>query len=1094
MPHWLGGVNVASEPVRVPELLRFGGDFELDLRRYELRRSGRVLKLERIPMEILLLLLERKGQLVSRERIVERVWGKGVFLDTDNSINNAIRKIRQVLKDDPEHPRFIQTVLGRGYVFVASTIESDPESAQTEVPAPPPASESLIGQRIVDYRILLLLGGGGMGVVYKAEDLRLGRPVAMKFLPGELAADAGAFERLKREARAASVLDHPNICSIYQLGEHEGRPFIVMQLLEGETLRDWINRGAQETTASRLPKLLDLAIQITDGLEAAHRKGIIHRDIKPTNIFVTSRGQAKILDFGVAKFVEPGDQPDNEVQESASFPGSDPSLTKTGVSMGTPSYLSPEQVRREKLDTRTDLFSFGLVLYEMATVQRAFSGDTAPVIREAVLHEAAVPVRQLNPDLPPELERIINKAVEKNRDLRYQTAAEIRFDLEGLKDSIPVNHADEIQAGASISGKRTGRFAAIALAIVLAAAIAGIPFYRARHARHLTEQDTVVIADFSNTTGDPIFDETLKQALTMELTQSPFMRVASDLQVGEMLRRMGRSPVNALTYEVAAEVCQRMGGKAIFAGNISSLGSRYIVGLKALGCGGGETLGAAQAQAENKDGVLSAIGKVATNVRAKVGESLPSLEKYDFPVNATTDSLEALKAFSMGLKAERNSGPNEAIPFYLQAIELDPNFALAYATLGRAYEDFGEDEKAVRNYTQAFQLRDRLSEREKYFVTTLYYETVPGDLQKAKEAGELWAANFPRDTYAREKLGTVYDDLGEEEKLYQQGLEALRLDPESEVNVFNAVLGASTLDHLDEAERILGTTQSHGFDGEAIHLIRYQFGFQRGDAGEMDRQVAWAIGRTGVEEIVLAEHSETQAYFGRIRKARELSERATNSARRDKAMEMAADYQIVAALREIEVGNVPLAGNYVHSALSLASTRDVKVQAALALARIGNTRRARELLKEVQNANPANTLVMFYWTPAIEASLDIRAGDPQAAVTELQIAVPYELSQAPPAGDNVFMYPTYIRGQAYLAAHNGSSAAAEFKKILEHPGVVTNSLLGALARLQLARSELMIGEKNDAHAQYQQFLSLWKDADPDIPILEQAKTEYAKLQ
>ena len=428
-------------------------------------------------------------------------------------------------------------------------------------------------------------------------------------------------------------------------------------------------------------------------------------------------------------------------------------------------------------------------------------------------------------------------------------------------------------------------------------------------------------------------------------------------------------------------------------------------------------------------------------------------------MNATTNSLEALKAFSLGLKAEHNSGPSEAIPFYIQAIELDPNFALAYATLGRAYEDFGEDEKAVRNYAQAFQLRDRLSEREKYFVTTLYYETVPGDLQKAKGAGELWAANFPRDTYAREKLATVYGDLGELEKAYEQAREALRLDPESEVNVFNAVFGAKDLDRMDEAERILQTAQSHGLDGEAVHQARYEFSFQRGDTGEMDRQVAWAIGRTGVEEIVLAEHSETQAYFGRIRKARELSERATNSARREKAMEMAADYQIVAALREIEVGNGPLATRYVHSALSLASTRDVEVQAALALARIGNTPRARELLKEVQNANPANTLVMFYWTPAIEASLDMRAGDAQAAVSELQIAVPYERSQAPPTGDEVFMYPTYIRGQAYLSAHNGSAAAAEFKKILEHPGVVMNCILGALARLQLAVADFMIGDR-----------------------------------
>ena len=380
--------------------IRFGDEFELDLRAYELRRSGQLLKLERIPMALLLLLIEQRGQPVSRDQIVERVWGKGVFLDTDNSINAAIRKIRQVLKDDPEQPRFVQTLTGRGYRFIASVEELGPSAADPVASsAPETPHQDLIGKKIGNYRVLQLLGGGGMGVVYQAEDLKLGRRVAIKFLPSELATDPKAFERLEREARAASALDHPNICPIYHLGEHEGQPFIVMQLLEGQTLREWIEGTVNRPAPQRLGEVLDLAIEIVDGLEAAHQKGIIHSDIKPANIFITNRGHAKILDFGIARFVdaaEPGDEKVDVdvVGDRDEAAPADAHLTRSGASIGTPPYLSPEQIRREKLDARTDLFSFGLVLYEMVTGERAFSGSTAAEIREAVLDQPPPALRR----------------------------------------------------------------------------------------------------------------------------------------------------------------------------------------------------------------------------------------------------------------------------------------------------------------------------------------------------------------------------------------------------------------------------------------------------------------------------------------------------------------------------------------------------------------------------------------------------------------------------------------------------------------------------------------------------------------------------
>ena len=640
---------------------------------------------------------------------------------------------------------------------------------------------------------------------------------------------------------------------------------------------------------------------------------------------------------------------------------------------------------------------------------------------------------------------------------------------------------------------RTWVYAAAAMAAILVAA-AGTLYYRAHRARLLTEKDVILLADFANNTGDPIFDETLKQALLIELRQSPFLKVASDLQVEQVLQRMGRPPESALRGELAAEVCLRMGGKAIFAGSISKLGSQYIVGLQALGCSKGETLAAAQTQAPNKEGVLAALGRVTSEVRLKAGESLPSLEKYDFPVDATTKSLEALKAFSLGLKAEHDQSPSEAVPFYRQAIELDPDFALAYATLGRAHADFGEQAEAVRDYSQAFRLRDRLSEREKFFVTTLYNETVPGDLEIARQAGVMWTTTYPRDEYAREKLGTVENDLGENEASYEQAKESWRLDAASEINLFNACAGAMATGRMQEAEEMLQNARKSGLDGEGVHLAIYQIAFEQGDLAEMNRQVAWANGQPGIEEVLLGLQAETQAYFGRISRARELTERATKAGKRDHAPETAADYQVVAALRELEIGNVPGAGAYLRSAMSLAPTRDVKAQVALAWARSGEAARARRLLKELAIANPDNTLLKFYWGPTINAAVALHAGHPDTAISELKTTAPYELSQAPPLGDDVFLYPVYIRGEAFLAAHDGVAAAAEFRKILDHPGVALQSLVGALARLGLARAYNHAGDLGKARQAYQDFLRLWKDADPDVPILKQARAEYAKLQ
>jgi eukaryotic-like serine/threonine-protein kinase len=608
------------------------------------------------------------------------------------------------------------------------------------------------------------------------------------------------------------------------------------------------------------------------------------------------------------------------------------------------------------------------------------------------------------------------------------------------------------------------------------------------------EKDMIVLTDFANKTGDPVFDETLKQALSMELTQSPNLNVASSLQVQEMLRRMNREPNAEITREVGAEVCSRMSGKAIIAGTITKLGSDYVIGLEALGCENGTTLGLAQAEAGSKESVLKAMDQAASQLRGKLGESLPNLQRYNFPLNATTSSLDALKAFSMGMKAEQEKHPVEGIPYYKEAIRLDPNFGLAYAVLGRAYEDIGEDEQATSNYIQAYRLRDRMSERERYFITTLYEESVTGNLEKAREAGELWVETYPSDGFAREKLGTVYSDLGEIDKLVEQAQEALRLNPNSEVNVFNAAAGLITANRPEEANQVLQSAQSRGLNGPAILAALYVAAFYRQDMPEMERLVSKASGEAAVEAMLLAMHSETLAFFGRLQKARETSIRAVASAKKAGEKETAANSFLVSALREIEIGNPADSAQQVRSALSLAPTRNVKIQAALAWARSGETSSAKLLLSELKRKYPDNTLVHSYWGPAILASIDIREGNPRAAIADLKVAAPYELSQAPPFGDDLFFYPTYIRGEAYLAVHDGASAASEFKKVLDHPGVAVNCILYPLSRLQLARATAMAGDQAEARSEYEHFLSFWEQSDPDIPVLRQARSELARLQ
>ena len=942
------------------------------------------------------------------------------------------------------------------------------------------------GTVVSHYRIVGKLGDGGMGVVYKAEDLELGRSVALKFLPEDLARDPHAIERFRREARAASSLNHPNICTIYEIERHEARSFIVMEFLEGTTLNHRILESPLPIDA-----LLPLAIEIAEGLDAAHSAGITHRDIKPANLFVTARGHAKILDFGLAK-VGSIDYPSSADLTALPNRTISEQLTATGNVLGTVSHMSPEQIRGERLDPRTDLFSFGVVLYEMATGKLPFEGQTQGSVFDSILNCAPTPPVQLKATLPAGLEHIINKCLEKDREARYQHASEIGADLQGLKQ------AKDSARMITDARHGTGVFKRWIAALIAIVAIAGLGiagYFYTRPAPKLTDKDTIVLADFTNNTGDADFDQTLRQGLAVELGQSPFLSLIPDKRIQGTLHLMDRPENTPIVGDVAREICERTFSAAFVQGSISRLGNQYVLGLRATNCRSGDVLFDEQLQAAKKDDVLNSLSQVAKKFRAKAGESPATVKEHSIPlIEATTPSLEAWNLYCEAFKVSTTENNAGAIPLLQRAVQIDPKFATAYAFLARDYADTWQPVLAAENARKAYELRERATDTERFFITFNYHQQLTGNLEEAERTGELWSATYPRDLDAHTLLAGLYQNLGKYEKSAEIAKRAVEMNPNFPPGPTNLAWAYLFLERYAEAEKTVQETVERQMNFPDLVILPYVTSFYKGDQAGMER--AAARGRDNPESADWMTNTEAVvlAYSGRLQQARTITRRAVDMERQAHQPERAAMYEASAAVREALFGNASEARQRAKAALELSKGRDVEYGAAFALAQSGDIAGSRLLANDLEKRFPEDTFVRFTYLPIQRALLALSKGGSSAAIEHLQVAAPYDL--AIPGSWFAFfgnIYAPYVRGQAYLSAHRYTDAVGEFQKILEHPGIVFADPVRALARLQLGRALASAGDRNKARAAYEDLLYLWKDADSEIPALKQAKAEYNTL-
>lgn len=962
------------------------------------------------------------------------------------------------------------------------------------------------------YSIGNKIGAGGMGEVYLAQDLKLDRKVALKVLPADLSSNEQRMRRFVQEAKAASALNHPNIITIYEIGDTDSRHFIVTEFIEGETLRQRMKHQHV-----RLSDILEFAIQTAGALAAAHTAGIVHRDIKPENIMVRRDGYIKVLDFGLAKLTQPeGSATDTEAPTKALVD------TGAGTVVGTANYMSPEQAKGKRVDGRTDIWGLGAVIYEMVTGHVPFEGETPTEVIGLILNKEPLPLARYDRAAPAELERIVAKALTKDIEERYQTAKDLLVDLKRLKRQLEFDAeiertvSPELRTSSSAHGvdtaeaatattiassnvehrlssaeyivseiKRHKRGFVVTGAVVFALIIAiGGYFLFARRTAALTDKDTILVADFVNTTGDPVFDGTLKQGLAVQLGQSPFLNLFSDTRVRQTLRLMGHSPDDRVTTEIGREICQRQGLKALITGSIATLGSHYVLTLEAIGSQNGEVLAREQAEAETKEQVLKTLSQAAIAMRERLGESLSSLQRFDAPLEVTTSSLEALKAYSLAADESNRGKWLESIEHGKHALELDPNFAIAYYGVAVAYANTGQPKLAAENVTKAYGLRERVSEFEKLRITGFYYFTAIGDIDQYIEVLELHKKTYPRDDRPHVSLSVAYDRIGQWDKSAQEAGEAIRMNPNTTAPHGNLARALMRLHRYDESLAVLDRAyKQYKLESEHLHSWGYNIAFIRGDAAAMKHEVDNLTGKQN-EYIALDWQTNSSAFAGQWKLVQDFARRSIDLAARSKAKEVAAQYAAEHALRSAAVGQCAETKSAPSQSLSFEHNQVSLTRSSLALALCGDVTQAQSLVDELTKQYPQFTIVNSIWLPAIRGALALDHNASAQAITELQ-AARYEV-----AGE---FWPQYVRGLANLKLGKGTEAAVEFQKILDHRGYSPMSPLYPLAHLGLGRAAALQGDSAKARKAYEDFFALWKDADPDLPILIEAKKEYEKL-